>query len=148
MRIAIAADHAGRELKDTVAAHLRARGHDVSDSGTHTGDSVDYPTYARPLAASVVNGSFELGILVCGTGTGMAIAANKVEGIRAANCTNELLARYARSHNAANVLCLGERVVGESLALAIVDTFVDTPFEGGRHQRRVDLIGEIEKNRC
>lgn len=146
MRLVAAADHAGRALKDTLVAHLRAQGHDVEDLGTHAGDSVDYPSFAHPLSLSVAEGRHDLGLLVCGTGTGMAIAANKVKGVRAANCTNELLARYARSHNAANVLCLGERIVGETLALAILDAFVSTPFEGGRHERRVDLIRDIEQS--
>lgn len=147
MPVALASDHAGRTLRDTLAAHLRAKGVDVDDLGTHTGDSVDYPAYARPLAEAVAAGRYAQGILVCGTGTGMAIAANKVRGVRAANCTNELLARFARSHNDANVLCLGERIVGPGLALAIVDAFLETAFEGGRHQRRVDLIAGLERDR-
>jgi ribose 5-phosphate isomerase B len=145
--VAIASDHAGLGLKDSVVAHLRKRGVDVRDLGTLDGNSVDYPSYARPLAEAVARGEHERGILVCGTGTGMAIAANKVRGVRAANCTNEILARFARSHNDANVLCLGERVVGPGLALDIVDVFLGTPFEGGRHQRRVELIRDIENDR-
>lgn len=144
MAIAIASDHAGLGLKDQVVAHLRSRGLEIQDQGVLDGTSVDYPAYARPLAEAVAARSYEAGILVCGTGTGMAIAANKVRGARAANCTNETLARYARAHNDANILCLGERIVGPSLALDIVDAFLDTPFEGGRHQRRVDLIRDIE----
>lgn len=144
MRIAVAADHAGFGLKDTIARHLRDAGHEVADLGTHTGDSVDYPTFAHTLALAVADGTHELGVLVCGTGTGMAIAANKVDGVRAANCAQEIVAKYARSHNDANILCLGERIVGETLALAILDAFVSTPFEGGRHQRRVDLITGFE----
>lgn len=144
MAVVVASDHAGRALKDAIVAHLRQAGREVEDIGAHGSDSVDYPRYARPLAEGVAQGKYEAGVLVCGTGTGMAIAANKIDGVRAANCVNELLARMARAHNDANVLCLGERVVGEGLALAIVDAFLDTPFEGGRHQRRVDLIREIE----
>lgn len=144
MRLAVAADHAGFELKDAIARHLREKGHEVEDLGTHSGESVDYPTFANTLSRAVAQGTYELGILVCGSGTGMAIAANKVHGVRAANCTNEVLARYARLHNDVNVLCLGERIVGETLALAIVDAFVDTAFEGGRHKRRVDLITALE----
>lgn len=144
MRIAIASDHAGIQLKKTVVEHLRQSGVEVHDAGPLNADSVDYPRYARPLAEGVARGDFELGILVCGTGTGMSLAANKVHGVRAANCTNEVVARYARLHNDVNVLCLGERIVGATLAIAIVDTFVGTAFEGGRHQRRVDLIHDIE----
>lgn len=143
--VAVASDHAGRRLKDSLVAHLREQGREVADLGAHTGDSVDYPQYARPLALGVASGTYSLGILVCGSGTGMAIAANKIDGVRAANCTSEWLARQARAHNDANVLCLGERVVGPGLALAIVDAFLDTEFEGGRHQRRIDLIHELEK---
>lgn len=146
MRIAIAADHGGFGLKNVIAEHLRKAGHDVADLGTHTGESVDYPTYASTLSKAVADGTHELGVLVCGSGTGMAIAANKVHGVRAANCTNEVLARYARWHNDVNVLCLGERIVGETLALAIVDAFFSSSFEGGRHQRRVDLINAIESD--
>lgn len=146
MRIALAADHAGYGLKDVLAEHLRKAGHDVADLGTHTGDSVDYPALASKLSKEVAAGAHELGVLVCGSGTGMAIAANKVRGVRAANCTNEVLARYARWHNDVNVLCLGERIVGETLALAILDAFVSSSFEGGRHQRRVDLISTIEND--
>lgn len=146
MRIAVAADHGGFGLKDVIAEHLRKAGHDVADLGTHTGDSVDYPTFANTLSKAVADGTHELGVLVCGSGTGMAIAANKVRGVRAANCTNEVLARYARWHNDVNVLCLGERIVGQTLALAIVDAFFSSSFEGGRHQRRVDLINEIESD--
>lgn len=143
--IAVASDHAGRGLKDQLVAHLRERGLEVADLGAHSGDSVDYPQYARPLAVAVAKGTYSFGVLVCGSGTGMAIAANKVDGVRAANCTSEWLAKQARAHNDANVLCLGERVVGPGLAVSILDTFLDTPFEGGRHQRRIDLIHELEQ---
>lgn len=144
MAIVIASDHAGLALKQVVTESLRGRGIEVVDLGTHNGDSVDYPSFARPLAEAVAAGTYPLGILVCGTGMGMSIAANKVRGVRAALCTNELLARMARAHNDANVLCLGERIVGPGLALAITDAFLETPFEAGRHQRRVDQIGAIE----
>lgn len=143
--VAVASDHAGRGLKDVLVAHLREQGREIADLGAHSGDSVDYPQYARPLALGVANGTYALGVLVCGSGTGMAIAANKIDGVRAANCTDEWLARQARAHNDANVLCLGERVVGPGLAQAIVDAFLGTEFEGGRHQRRIDLIHELEK---
>jgi ribose 5-phosphate isomerase B len=144
MAVAIASDHAGLSLKEALVAHLRARGLAVDDLGPHDAASVDYPAFARPLAEAVAQGRYERGVLVCGTGMGMSIAANKVPGVRAALCTSELVARMARAHNDANVLCLGERVTGPGLALAIADAFLDTPFEGGRHQRRVDQITAIE----
>ncbi len=139
MKIVIASDHAGRRLKKAVYLHLQKPGFEVKDLGVD--DSVeraDYPDYARPLAQAVAAGEFDLGILVCGTGTGMAMAANKVRGARAANCTNEFMAGLARAHNDANILSLGERVVGEGLALSIVEAFLTTRFEGGRHQARLD----------
>lgn len=144
MPIAIASDHAGLSLKKTLVEHLRAQGRDVLDLGPQSAESVDYPSFARVVAEGVSGGRYETGILVCGTGMGMAIAANKVRGVRAALCTNEMLARMSRQHNDANVLCLGERVTGPGLALAITDAFLSTAFEGGRHQRRVDLITQLE----
>ena len=139
MKLVIASDHAGRNLKKSVLAHIRGKGLDITDMGVD--DSVeraDYPDYAVPLAEAVSEGKYDLGILVCGTGTGMAMAANRVKGARAANCFNEFLAGMARAHNNANILALGERVIGEGLALAIVDVFLNTSFEGGRHQSRLD----------
>jgi len=144
MAVAIASDHAGLALKKALVEHLRTRGLTVDDLGPHDASSVDYPAYARPLSEAVAKGRYESGILVCGTGMGMSIAANKVPGVRAALCTSELVARMSRAHNDANVLCLGERVTGPGLALAIADAFFDTNFEGGRHQRRVDQITAIE----
>jgi ribose 5-phosphate isomerase B len=144
VRIALASDHAGLALKQALADHLRGRGHAVDDLGPIDTASVDYPAFARRVTDRLADGSADRGLLVCGTGMGMSIAANKVRGVRAALCTNELLARMARAHNDANVLCLGERVVGTGLALAIADAFFETPFEGGRHQRRVDLITALE----
>ena len=144
MTIAIASDHAGLALKTALVEHLRHRGLAVDDLGPHTPDSVDYPAFARPLSEAVAQGRYARGILVCGSGMGMSIAANKVPGVRAALCTNEFLARMARLHNYANVLCLGERVTGVGLSVAIADAFLDTAFEGGRHQRRVDQITAIE----
>lgn len=139
MKIVIASDHAGRSLKKTILAHLLEKGLEVSDLGVpDSQDRADYPDYARPVAESVADGRYELGILVCGTGTGMAMAANRTRGARAAACSNEFLARLARSHNNANILTLGERVVGPGLALAIVDAFLAAEFEGGRHQVRLD----------
>jgi ribose 5-phosphate isomerase B len=144
MKIALGADHAGFALKEHLRSFLAQAGHEVEDLGTHTKDSTDYPDRARAVAEAVVAGHSELGILVCGSGTGMAIAANKVRGARAANCFDVSSARLARAHNNANVLALGERFLGQGLAEEIVEVFVATPFEGGRHERRVGKIGEIE----
>lgn len=139
MRLIIANDHGGRRLKKAVLNHLVEKGLTVKDLGVSDEvDRADYPDYAIPLAEAVASGAYDLGILICGTGTGMAMAANRVRGARAANCFNEFLARKARAHNNANILTLGERSLGEDLALAIVDAFLETPFEGGRHQERLN----------
>jgi ribose 5-phosphate isomerase B len=132
-------DHAGFSLKQTLVSLLTARGLKVEDLGPHSTDSVDYPDYAHAVCKRVVEEG-GLGILVCGSGLGMSMAANKTAGIRAALCLNEYLARMARRHNNANVLCLGARVVGQDLAEAVTDAFLEAEFEGGRHQRRVDMI--------
>jgi ribose 5-phosphate isomerase B len=143
VKLIVASDHAGRRLKRAVLVHLAAKGFEVTDLGVDDAtERADYPDYARPLAEEVAAGKYDLGILVCGTGTGMALAANKIPGARAANCTCELLARLARAHNNANILTLGQRVLGEELALAIVEAFIATSFEGGRHQARLDKIGD------
>jgi len=136
--IVFGSDHAGLALKSVLMEHLQGRfaTHDV---GTHTLDSCDYPEIAVRLATEVLTRG-ALGILICGSGIGMSITANRFAGIRAALCTNEYMARMSRMHNDANVLCLGERILGVDLAKAITDAFLDTRFEGGRHQRRVDLI--------
>ena len=144
MQIAIASDHAGLELRKVIAEHLAQAGHTVTDHGPDAGDSVDYPDYAEKVARAVVGDASDLGVLVCGSGVGMSIAANKVQGVRAALCANAYLGEMARAHNNANVLCLGERITGVGLALTIVDAFVSTKFEGGRHSRRVDKIAELE----
>jgi ribose 5-phosphate isomerase B len=144
MRIRIGSDHAGFELKESVKAHLVAQGHDVFDEGPATNDSVDYPVYAGRVARVVAAGEADLGILVCGTGLGMAIAANKVHGIRAVQVSDPEFARMARAHNDANVLTLAGRYTDEATAARIVDTFLATPFEGGRHGRRVEQIADIE----
>jgi ribose 5-phosphate isomerase B len=144
MRIAVGADHAGFHLKETVAAHLRERGHEVVDLGTHSTDSVDYPDFAAAVARDVVSGAADRGVVVCGTGQGSAMAANKVKGARAAIVSDTFSATMAMAHNDARVLCLGERVVGVGLALACVDAWLATTFEGGRHARRVDKITRIE----
>ena len=144
MRIAIGADHAGYRLKETITFRLIDSGHTLDDVGTDGDSSVDYPDYAAAVAERVVSGRCERGILVCGTGIGMAMAANKVRGVRAATAGDLESARLSRAHNDANVLTLGARITPPDLALAIVRIFLDTPFEGGRHQRRVDKITALE----
>ena len=143
-KIVIGCDHGGVELKNEIIAHLTKRGIEVTDVGTYTTDSCNYPDYARALCAKIQSGEFERGILVCGTGIGMSMAANKHKGIRAACCSDTFSARMTRMHNDANVLCLGGRVVGAGLACDMVDLFVDTEFEGGRHSTRVALLTDIE----
>jgi len=138
--IAIASDHAGFALKQELLDGLRQRGVIVSDLGCHDGTSVDYPDFAHLLARGIVDGKFARGILVCGTGIGMCIAANRHRGVRAAVCSDTFSARMTRLHNDANVICIGSRVVGGGLAGDIVDIFLATEFEGGRHSRRVDKI--------
>lgn len=144
MKIALGCDHGGLEHKNAIAAHLTERGFEVTDYGIYEQKSVDYPEIAEKVAGSIVSGESELGILVCGTGIGMSLAANKVKGIRAAACSEHFSAKYTRLHNNSNILCLGGRVIGVGTALELVDLFVDTEFEGGRHQRRVDMITAIE----
>ncbi len=139
--IAIGSDHGGFELKKAVMAHLEKRGLEYKDFGTYTRDSCDYPEYGRAVALAVASGEFERGIVICGTGIGISIAANKVPGIRAALCGDCFSAQATREHNDANILAMGARVVGEGLALKIVDTFLDTPFSNDeRHIRRISLI--------
>ena len=146
MKIAVGSDHAGFALKETVVKYLRIGGHEVTDCGTYSAVSCDYPDYAAAVCEKITSGEAERGILICGTGVGMSIAANKVHGIRAACCSDTFSARYTRLHNDANVLCFGARVVGEGLALDLVDLFVDTPFEdSGNHPRRVAKIAQMEK---
>lgn len=137
--IYIGADHAGYPLKEFIKEYLKNKGYLVEDQGTDSTESTDYPMYAKRVCNKVLS-EHALGILICGTGTGMCMTANKFRGIRAAPCTNEYLASMARRHNFANVLCLGERVVGQGLAASIVDAFLQAEFEGGRHQRRIDQI--------
>lgn len=144
--IALAADHAGVELKRAIAAHLQKRGAAFVDLGTHDSTSTDYPVWALKAARGVASGAYQSCILTCGSGTGMAITANKVHGVRAAMCTNEYLGRMARMHNDVNALCLGERVTGLDVSLAIVDAWLDAKFEGGRHQRRIDQINEADRD--
>lgn len=140
MKIAVGSDHAGLSLKRYLAEHLRAGGHEVVDLGTHDTASCDYPDFAHAVARAVVAGEAERGLLVCGTGQGMAMAANKVPGVRAAVVSDTFSARMATLHNDARVLCLGERVVGPGLAVACLDAWLDAAFEGGRHGRRVEKI--------
>ena len=144
-KIVIGCDHGGFELKNEIIAHLEKRGIEVTDVGTYSTDSCNYPDYARAVCQKIQSGEFERGILVCGTGIGISIAANKHNGIRAACCSDTFSARMTRMHNNANVLCLGERVVGTGLAIDIVDLFVDTEFEGDRHVKRVLMLEDIEK---
>ncbi len=145
MKIAVGADHAGYQLKDKIKQHLEQQGLEVRDEGTLSSESVDYPDYARLVAHDVIEQRADFGILVCGTGIGMTMAANKVNGIRAANVRSEYEAQMSREHNNANVLALGARVVNEDDALRIVDNWLATQFAGGRHERRVEKISEIEK---
>ena len=146
-RIVMGSDHAGLQLKLKVKAHLEARGFEVTDVGTHAPESCNYTVYADALCKALTAGEADLGILVCGTGIGMSIAANKHKGIRAACCENTFSARMTRMHNDANVLCFGERVIGYGLACDMVDLFVDTPFEGGRHQARVDDLNALDADK-
>ena len=142
--LVLGSDHGGFELKQAVIKHLKEKKIDYIDVGCYTAESVDYPKIAEELCAKITSGEAELGILICGTGIGMSMAANKVKGIRAACCSDTFSAKFTRMHNNANVLCFGGRVVGPGLALELVDTFLEAKFEGGRHQRRVDMITEIE----
>jgi ribose 5-phosphate isomerase B len=138
-------DHAGLALRAEAVKVAKAAGFDVEDLGPFSGDSVDYPDYAKAVAEAVTSGRARLGLLVCGTGIGMSIAVNKVKGVRAAHCTTEFEARMARAHNDANVLCVGERVVGLGLGGAIVKAFLEAAFEGGRHERRVQKMRDLER---
>ena len=141
MKIAIASDHGGFALKQEVMEHLKARNVEYIDKGCYSAASCDYPIFAKEVTAAVTSGEAELGILICGTGIGMSIAANKVKGIRAALCHDVFSVQATREHNDANILCMGARVVGPGLALMIVDTFLDTPFSNDeRHIRRISLI--------
>ncbi len=148
MKIAFGADHAGVSLKDDLVALVRAAQHEAVDLGPAGTASVDYPDYAAKVTAAVLAGEANLGVLVCGTGIGMSIAANKAKGIRAALCRSEFEARMARAHNDANVLCLGQRVTGAGLAQEILKVFLTTPFEGGRHAQRVDKLAALDAGKA
>jgi ribose 5-phosphate isomerase B len=146
-RIAVGADHAGYPLKEEVKRHLVAKGVEVVDLGTESTESTDYPVFAAKVARAVAERQADEGILCCGTGVGVCIAANKVPGIRAASVSEPASARLAREHNDANVLCMGARIVGVELAKQIVDAWLGASFQGGRHQRRVDQIRQLEEKR-
>jgi ribose 5-phosphate isomerase B len=145
MKIALGCDHGGLEHKNAILEHLKARGFEVTDFGIYEQVSVDYPDIAIKVANAIKDGECQRGILVCGTGIGMSLAANKVKGIRAAACSEHFSAKYTRLHNDSNILCLGGRVIGVGTALELVDLFVDTEFEGGRHATRVGKITAIEE---
>ena len=140
MKIVIGCDHAGFAIKNAVKAHLESKGIELIDVGTNSAESCHYPVYAHALCETILGGKADLGILICGTGIGMSMAANKHKGIRAACCSDTFSARLTRIHNNANVICIGERVLGEGLAFDIIDAFVSAEFEGGKHQRRISMF--------
>jgi ribose 5-phosphate isomerase B len=144
MKIAIGSDHGGFVLKSEILKHIQSKGYDVKDFGSYSVESVDYPDVAHEVSEAVAKGDYERGILICGTGIGISIAANKIPGIRAALCGDCFSAKASREHNNANILAMGERVIGVELAKMITDIWLATEFEGGRHSRRVDKIGDIE----
>jgi len=145
-RVAVGADHAGYPIKDRIKDLLQKKGYEVIDFGAHSAESVDYPDYAKQVAQCVAQAQCERGVLVCGTGLGMAIAANKIQGIRAATCNDTYTARMAAEHTDANVLCVGARVVDADHAVAIVEEWLKGKFGGGRHQRRIDKITDLERD--
>lgn len=145
MKIALGSDHAGFPLKEEIKKYLEEKGIEYVDCGAYDTSSVDYPLQAEKTCEKIVSGECGRGILCCGTGIGISMAANKVNGIRAACCTDYFSAKYTRLHNDANVLCMGARVIGAGAALELVEVFLNTEFEGGRHQRRVDQLADIEK---
>ena len=144
MKIAIGNDHAAVEMKKEIKAYLESKGHEVINFGTDTTASCNYPEYGKAVGMAVASGEADCGVLICGTGVGISLAANKVKGIRAAVCSEPVTARLTKLHNNANIICFGERIVGMETAKAIVDAWLDTEFEGGRHQTRVDMIMAIE----
>lgn len=145
MKIAMGNDHVAVEMKEYIRKHIEDLGHEVVDFGTHTTDRTDYPIYGRKVAEAVASGECDLGVLICGTGAGISLAANKVKGIRAVVCSEPYTARLTREHNDANIIAFGARVVGMATAEMIVDEFLNAKFEGGRHQRRIDMIKAIEE---
>ena len=147
MKLAIGSDHVGLELKPIIIDYLKELGHEVEDFGPYTSERADYPVYGQKVAEEVVKGNFNLGILICGTGVGISIAANKVKGIRAVVCSEPYSAKLSREHNNTNILAFGARVIGSELAKMIVKEWLDAEFEGGRHANRVEMIKEIENER-
>lgn len=148
MKIVFGCDHAGYEIKDAIISHIKGKGHEVEEVGTFSSASCHYPLYASAACKKILSGEAELGILVCGTGVGMSIAANKYDGIRAACCSDCFSARLTREHNDANVLCIGQRVVGVGLALDLVDAFLDATYAAsGNHLTRVALLKDIEEGK-
>lgn len=148
MKIAIGSDHRGYHLKEKITGILRTKGHDVLDEGTNADESVDYPDFAALVAGKVSDGNVDRGILICGTGIGMSIAANKFPGVRAAPCTDEVTVEISRRHNDLNILCLPADMISPRTVERMVELWMDTDFEGGRHSRRVEKIAEIEKAKC
>jgi ribose 5-phosphate isomerase B len=144
-RVAIGSDHAGFKLKEALIRHLRSKGIDAVDVGTHSTETVDYPDYGEKVARMISQGKLKEGILICGTGVGMSMTANKFPGVRAAVVSNPFTAKSSRQHNDANILCLGERITDEATAKELLDIWLNEPFEGGRHQKRVDKIKELDK---
>ncbi|WP_392454693.1 ribose 5-phosphate isomerase B [Chryseomicrobium aureum] len=146
MNIAISSDHGGNNLRKEIVSLLEELGHQVTDFGPQTKDSVDYPDYAKPVCEGVAGGEFDSGILICGTGIGMSIAANKYKGIRCALVHDVFSAKMTKCHNNSNILAMGERVIGAGLAREIVSTWLENEFEGGRHETRINKIAQIEEN--
>lgn len=144
IKVGLGADHGGYKLKQAIKEHLEKRGFEIVDFGTNSGESVDYPDYGKMVAQAVIEEKIEKGIVICGTGIGIGLAANKVKGIRCANVSDTFSAKMSRAHNDCQMISLGERVLGPGLALEIVDAFLDSEFEGDRHKRRVDKIMDIE----
>lgn len=144
MKIGIANDHTALEMKKDIIAYLESKGHEIVNYGTDSTESTDYPIWGEKVANAVASGEVEKGIAICGTGLGISLACNKVNGIRACVCSEPYTARYSRLHNNCNIICFGARVIGIEMAKMIVDEFFETEFEGGRHQRRVDMIMDIE----
>ena len=145
MKIAVASDHGGFALKEVIAKYLEENGYEVLNLGTYSEDSVDYPEYGKKCAEAVVSGEAARGIVVCGTGIGISIAANKIHGVRAAVCSDVATARLVKQHNNANIIAFGARIVGSELAKDIVKAYLEAEFEGGRHQTRIDMIHELER---
>ena len=145
--VAIGCDHGGLAIKNAVIDYMKKNGIEYKDYGCYTDESVDYPVYAYQVAQNVADGNAELGIICCGTGIGVSMAANKVKGIRAAVCTDEFCAEMTRRHNNANIMCMGGRVIDEEKAVKLASVFLNTPFDGGRHEKRVNMITEIENDR-